>query len=32
MVVEDGVVKCVNTEPDKTGLSCSGASSILSQV
>ena len=30
MVVEDGVVKAINVEPDKTGLSCSAAKSIFS--
>ncbi|XP_048215840.1 peroxiredoxin-5, mitochondrial [Perognathus longimembris pacificus] len=32
MVVEDGVVKVLNVEPDGTGLSCSLAPSILSQL
>lgn len=29
MVVEDGVVKKLNIEPDGTGLTCSLASNIL---
>ncbi|TMS14276.1 Peroxiredoxin-5, mitochondrial [Larimichthys crocea] len=32
MLVEDGVVKKVNVEPDGTGLTCSLASSILSDL
>ncbi|KAJ8338026.1 hypothetical protein SKAU_G00369920 [Synaphobranchus kaupii] len=32
MVVEDGVVKKINVEPDGTGLTCSLASSILSEL
>ncbi|XP_008288320.1 peroxiredoxin-5, mitochondrial [Stegastes partitus] len=32
MLVEDGVVKKLNVEPDGTGLTCSLASSILSEV
>lgn len=32
MLVEDGVVKKINVEPDGTGLTCSLASSILSQL
>ncbi|XP_020321506.1 peroxiredoxin-5, mitochondrial [Oncorhynchus kisutch] len=32
MVVEDGVVKKINVEPDGTGLSCSLASSMLSEL
>ncbi|KAJ8347711.1 hypothetical protein SKAU_G00263000 [Synaphobranchus kaupii] len=32
MLVEDGVVKKLNVEPDGTGLSCSLASNILSEL
>ncbi|KAM8741198.1 peroxiredoxin-5, mitochondrial [Acanthopagrus latus] len=32
MLVEDGVVKKINVEPDGTGLTCSLASSILSDL
>ncbi|XP_030189806.1 peroxiredoxin-5, mitochondrial isoform X2 [Lynx canadensis] len=32
MVVEDGVVKSLNVEPDGTGLTCSLASNIISQL
>ncbi|XP_013984574.1 peroxiredoxin-5, mitochondrial isoform X2 [Salmo salar] len=32
MVVEDGVVKKINVEPDGTGLSCSLASNMLSEL
>ncbi|XP_064182298.1 peroxiredoxin-5, mitochondrial-like [Anguilla rostrata] len=32
MMVEDGVVKKINVEPDGTGLTCSLASSILSEL
>lgn len=32
MLVEDGVVKKINVEPDGTGLTCSLASSILSEL
>ncbi|XP_008330395.1 peroxiredoxin-5, mitochondrial [Cynoglossus semilaevis] len=32
MLVEDGVVKKINVEPDGTGLTCSLASNILSQL
>ncbi|XP_056140874.1 peroxiredoxin-5, mitochondrial [Lampris incognitus] len=32
MVVEDGVVKNINVEPDGTGLTCSLASNVLSQL
>ncbi|XP_012876390.1 PREDICTED: peroxiredoxin-5, mitochondrial [Dipodomys ordii] len=32
MVIEDGVVKILNIEPDGTGLSCSLAPNILSQL
>uniref|UniRef100_A0A8C6ULA5 Peroxiredoxin-5 n=1 Tax=Neogobius melanostomus TaxID=47308 RepID=A0A8C6ULA5_9GOBI len=32
MLVEDGVVKKINVEPDGTGLTCSVASSILSEL
>ncbi|XP_030743756.2 peroxiredoxin-5, mitochondrial-like [Echinops telfairi] len=32
MVIEDGVVKALNVEPDGTGLTCSLAPSILSQL
>uniref|UniRef100_A0A8C6WWW2 Peroxiredoxin-5 n=1 Tax=Neogobius melanostomus TaxID=47308 RepID=A0A8C6WWW2_9GOBI len=32
MLVEDGVVKKINVEPDGTGLTCSLASSILSAL
>ncbi|XP_057633829.1 peroxiredoxin-5, mitochondrial isoform X3 [Chionomys nivalis] len=32
MVVDNGVVKALNVEPDGTGLTCSLASSILSQL
>ncbi|XP_077361821.1 peroxiredoxin-5, mitochondrial [Festucalex cinctus] len=32
MVVEDGVVKKINVEPDGTGLTCSLAPSIMSQL
>lgn len=30
MLVEDGVVKKINVEPDGTGLTCSLAPSVLS--
>ncbi|KAI9540836.1 Peroxiredoxin-5, mitochondrial [Dissostichus eleginoides] len=32
MVVEDGVVKKINVEPDGTGLTCSLASNVLSEL
>ncbi|KAM9331832.1 peroxiredoxin-5, mitochondrial [Pholidichthys leucotaenia] len=32
MLVEDGVVKKINVEPDGTGLSCSLASNMLSEL
>lgn len=32
MLIEDGVVKSLNVEPDGTGLSCSLAPNILSQL
>ncbi|KAK7915851.1 hypothetical protein WMY93_011612 [Mugilogobius chulae] len=32
MLVEDGVVKKINVEPDGTGLTCSLASSIMSEL
>ena len=32
MLVEDGVVKKVNVEPDGTGLTCSLAANILSEL
>ena len=32
MVVEDGVVKTLNVEPDGTGLTCSLSNAIISQV
>uniref|UniRef100_A0A3B4A7R7 Peroxiredoxin-5 n=1 Tax=Periophthalmus magnuspinnatus TaxID=409849 RepID=A0A3B4A7R7_9GOBI len=32
MLVEDGIVKKINVEPDGTGLTCSLASSILSDL
>ncbi|CAL9685821.1 unnamed protein product [Knipowitschia caucasica] len=32
MLVEDGIVKKISVEPDGTGLTCSLASSILSQL
>lgn len=32
MLVEDGVVKKLNVEPDGTGLTCSLASNILSDL
>ncbi|XP_074087264.1 peroxiredoxin-5, mitochondrial [Macrotis lagotis] len=32
MVVQDGVVKALNVEPDGTGLTCSLASNLLSQL
>ncbi|KAG7248769.1 hypothetical protein CRUP_006608 [Coryphaenoides rupestris] len=32
MLVEDGVVKMLNVEPDGTGLSCSLAPNILSAL
>ncbi|XP_050007967.1 peroxiredoxin-5, mitochondrial-like [Alexandromys fortis] len=32
MVVDNGVVKALNVEPDGTGLTCSLASSVLSQL
>nr|XP_012423380.1 PREDICTED: peroxiredoxin-5, mitochondrial isoform X2 [Odobenus rosmarus divergens] len=32
MVVEDGIVKSLNVEPDGTGLTCSLASNTLSQL
>ncbi|XP_048883420.1 peroxiredoxin-5, mitochondrial [Brienomyrus brachyistius] len=32
MVVEDGVVKKINVEPDGTGLTCSLASNILAEI
>ena len=32
MVVEDGVVKTLNVEPDGTGLTCSLSNNILSQL
>lgn len=32
MLVEDGVVKTLNVEPDGTGLTCSLANNIMSQL
>jgi 2-Cys peroxiredoxin 5 len=32
MVVEDGVVKNLNLEPDGTGMSCSKSDALLSQL
>lgn len=32
MVIDDGVVKSLNVEPDGTGLTCSLAPNILSQL
>ena len=32
MLVEDGVVKALNVEPDGTGLTCSLSNSILAQL
>ncbi|XP_072495078.1 peroxiredoxin-5, mitochondrial isoform X2 [Notamacropus eugenii] len=32
MVVQDGIVKALNVEPDGTGLSCSLAPNLLSQL
>lgn len=32
MVIENGVVKALNVEPDGTGLTCSLAPNILSQL
>uniref|UniRef100_A0A8C6CBT4 Peroxiredoxin 5 n=1 Tax=Monodon monoceros TaxID=40151 RepID=A0A8C6CBT4_MONMO len=32
MVIEDGIVKSLNVEPDGTGLTCSLAPSIISQL
>uniref|UniRef100_A0A8C0D6B0 Peroxiredoxin 5 n=1 Tax=Balaenoptera musculus TaxID=9771 RepID=A0A8C0D6B0_BALMU len=32
MVIEDGIVKSLNVEPDGTGLTCSLASNIISQL
>ncbi|XP_065177154.1 peroxiredoxin-5, mitochondrial-like [Sycon ciliatum] len=32
MVIEDGVVKTINVEPDGTGLTCSLSNTILSQL
>jgi 2-Cys peroxiredoxin 5 len=32
MVVEDGVVKALNVEPDGKGLTCSLSNSILKQI
>uniref|UniRef100_A0A2K6B6X9 Peroxiredoxin 5 n=1 Tax=Macaca nemestrina TaxID=9545 RepID=A0A2K6B6X9_MACNE len=32
MVVQDGIVKALNVEPDGTGLTCSLAPSIISQL
>uniref|UniRef100_A0A8C6FX13 Peroxiredoxin 5 n=1 Tax=Moschus moschiferus TaxID=68415 RepID=A0A8C6FX13_MOSMO len=32
MLIEDGIVKSLNVEPDGTGLTCSLASNILSQL
>uniref|UniRef100_A0A8C3X2V5 Peroxiredoxin-5 n=1 Tax=Catagonus wagneri TaxID=51154 RepID=A0A8C3X2V5_9CETA len=32
MVIEDGIVKSLNVEPDGTGLTCSLASNIMSQL
>lgn len=32
MVIEDGIVKSLNVEPDGTGLTCSLAPNILSQL
>ncbi|XP_012859347.1 peroxiredoxin-5, mitochondrial [Echinops telfairi] len=32
MVIEDGIVKALNVEPDGTGLTCSLAPNILSQL
>lgn len=32
MVIEDGVVRHVNVEPDNTGLSCSLSNALLSQL
>ena len=32
MLVEDGVVKALNVEPDGTGLTCSLSNNILTQL
>ena len=32
MIVEDGVVKNVNLEPDGTGMTCSKSDGVLSQL
>ena len=32
MVVEDGVVKALNVEPDGTGLTCSLSNTLYSQL
>lgn len=32
MVIEDGIVKSLNVEPDGTGLTCSLAPNVLSQL
>jgi len=32
MVIEDGVVKTLNVEPDGTGLTCSLAPNLLKQL
>lgn len=32
MLIEDGVVKKLNVEPDGTGLTCSLASSFLTEI
>ena len=32
MVIDDGVVKALNVEPDGTGLSCSLAENIVDQI
>lgn len=32
MLVEDGVVRALNVEPDGTGLTCSLANGILAQL
>lgn len=32
MIVQDGVVKVLNVEPDGTGLTCSLSNSIISQL
>ena len=32
MIIDDGVVKALNVEPDGTGLSCSLAENIVDQI